>query len=383
MGEVYRARDTRLDRDVAIKVLPAACSRGRRPPAALRAGGARGRARSTIPTSWRSTTSARTTARRTSSRSCSRARRCARSSPAARSRRARPIDYAVQIAQGLARGAREGHRPPRPEARERLPHARRPRQDPRLRPGQADSTAARRRRRDRRRRRRRAARSPGPCWARVGYMSPEQVRGRPADRRTDIFAFGAILYEMLSGQRAFHGDTAADTMNAILKEDPPARSRPARTSRRRSIGSCAHCLEKSPEERFQSARDVAFDLEALSGLSARPSATAPRGLCGTRARKRPSRRRWPSPRCRGRRGLVAGRAMKAGIAPRRRPFSRSRFAAARSGSARFAPDGQTVVYRASWDGRPLELFIKRPEAGDSRPSSCRPPRSCRSRSPAR
>src|SRR5262249_46043588 len=101
----------------------------------------------------------------------------------------------------------------------------------------------------------------------VGYMSPEQVRGRPADARSDIFSFGSILYEMLSGRRAFQGDSAADTMSAILKEDPPDLSS---TNQNVSPGLeriVRHCLEKNPEQRFQSARDLAFDLETLSGGS--------------------------------------------------------------------------------------------------------------------
>ena len=101
----------------------------------------------------------------------------------------------------------------------------------------------------------------------LGYMSPEQVRGRSADARSDIFSFGAILYEMLSGKRAFHGDSAADTMSAILKEDPPDLSV---TNQNISPGLeriVRHCLEKNPEQRFHSAHDVAFALEALSGIS--------------------------------------------------------------------------------------------------------------------
>ncbi len=106
----------------------------------------------------------------------------------------------------------------------------------------------------------------------LGYMAPEQVRGEPADARVDIFSFGAILYEMLTGERAFHGDTAADTMSAILKEDPPDLSV---TNQNVSPGLeriVRHCLEKNPEQRFHSAHDLAFDLEALSTSSGTPSA---------------------------------------------------------------------------------------------------------------
>jgi Tol biopolymer transport system component len=108
---------------------------------------------------------------------------------------------------------------------------------------------------------------PGMVLGTVGYMSPEQVKGLTADHRADLFNFGAILYEMLSGNRAFHGDTSIETMNAILKEDPPELTVANRvpTVLERIV---RHCLEKSPEERFQSARDVAFALGSLSGGSA-------------------------------------------------------------------------------------------------------------------
>ena len=109
---------------------------------------------------------------------------------------------------------------------------------------------------------------PGVVLGTLGYMSPEQVRGRPADARSDIFSFGAILYEVLSGRRAFHGDSAADTMSAILKEDPPDLSV---TNQNVSPGLdriVRHCLEKNPEQRFHSAHDVAFALDALTGTSA-------------------------------------------------------------------------------------------------------------------
>jgi Tol biopolymer transport system component len=113
-----------------------------------------------------------------------------------------------------------------------------------------------------------------------GYMAPEQVRGQPSDARTDIFSFGAVLYEMLSGQRAFRRDTPAETMTAILKEDPPEVSdarHPVSPALDRML---RRCLEKSPDERFQSARDLSFALGALSGSDAsgfaRVSHAAPR-----------------------------------------------------------------------------------------------------------
>jgi serine/threonine protein kinase len=102
----------------------------------------------------------------------------------------------------------------------------------------------------------------------VGYMAPEQLKGRAVDQRSDIFSFGAILYEMLSGRRAFHGESAAETMSAILKEDPPELSDTNKTVSPALERLVNHCLEKNPEARFHSARDVAFALEALSGSSA-------------------------------------------------------------------------------------------------------------------
>jgi hypothetical protein len=98
----------------------------------------------------------------------------------------------------------------------------------------------------------------------VGYMAPEQVRGLPCDPRADIFGFGCVLYEMLSGQRAFKGATTADTISAILKEDPPPLTdlREAVSSGLRQI--VDRCLEKRPEDRFSSAHDLALALEAVS-----------------------------------------------------------------------------------------------------------------------
>ena len=114
---------------------------------------------------------------------------------------------------------------------------------------------------------RRVDTEPGVVMGTVGYMSPEQVRGQLVDHRSDIFAFGAILYEMLSGKRAFHGQSAADMMSAILKEDPPDLSDTNNAISPTLERLVNHCLEKSPEARFHSARDLAFALETISGSS--------------------------------------------------------------------------------------------------------------------
>src|SRR5882672_12239661 len=112
---------------------------------------------------------------------------------------------------------------------------------------------------------RRVDTGPGIVMGTVGYMSPEQVRGQAVDHRSDIFSFGAILYEMLSGRRAFHGESAADTMSAILKEDPPDLSDTNQNISPTLERLVNHCLEKNPEARFHSASDLAFALEAISG----------------------------------------------------------------------------------------------------------------------
>ncbi|MFN2597248.1 MAG: protein kinase [Pyrinomonadaceae bacterium] len=109
---------------------------------------------------------------------------------------------------------------------------------------------------------------PGTVMGTVGYMSPEQAAGRAADHRSDIFSFGAVLYEMLAGRRAFRGDTAVETLNAILKEDPQEFSTIPNRAIPPSLESLVwHCLEKKPERRFQSAGDLAYALEALSAHS--------------------------------------------------------------------------------------------------------------------
>jgi serine/threonine protein kinase/Flp pilus assembly protein TadD len=130
---------------------------------------------------------------------------------------------------------------------------------------------------------------PGAVMGTMGYMAPEQVRGLPVDQRADIFAFGAILYELLTGKRAFKGPTASDTLTAILRDEPPGLSQtnvniPAGLER-----IVRHCLEKSPEARAQSAHDLAFDLETLASIPA-ASAVPPAPSLPTAERLTPSKR---------------------------------------------------------------------------------------------
>jgi eukaryotic-like serine/threonine-protein kinase len=133
---------------------------------------------------------------------------------------------------------------------------------------------------------RRVDTDPGVVMGTVGYMSPEQLKGRPVDQRTDIFSFGAILYEMLSGRRAFHGESTAETMSAILKEDPPELSDTNKTVSPALERLVQHCLEKNPEARFHSARDLGFALEALSGSGSGSGSASIRTRPGSWSRER-------------------------------------------------------------------------------------------------
>jgi len=108
---------------------------------------------------------------------------------------------------------------------------------------------------------------PGVLLGTAGYISPEQAKGLPADARSDVFAVGVVLYEMLSGQRPFWGDTRAEAVAAVLKEDPPELVSPSGPVPPALDRIVRRCLEKDPEDRFQSARDVGFSLDALSGTS--------------------------------------------------------------------------------------------------------------------
>ena len=125
---------------------------------------------------------------------------------------------------------------------------------------------------------------PGVVMGTAEYMSPEQVRGKAVDHRTDIFAFGAILYEMLTGTRAFHRSTSAETMTAILNDDPPAISQIVQTTPPGLQRVVHRCLEKNPEQRFHSASDPAFALEALSDSGSAAPISVP--AAGKRSRSK-------------------------------------------------------------------------------------------------
>jgi serine/threonine protein kinase len=261
MGEVYRARDTRLRRDVAIKVLPSTLSadadRLHRFEQEACAAGALNHPNILVihhvdthegaPYIVSELLEGETLRQRMSGAMLS---------------QRRVIDYATQIAHGLAAAHEKGivHRDLKPDnifitkdgrvkildfglAKLTQSEASQSKSEAPTRP--VDTGA-------------------GVIMGTVGYMSPEQVRGGTVDHRADIFSFGAILYEMLSGRRAFHGESAADTMSAILKEDPPDLSDSNKSISPALERLVNHCLEKNPEERFHSVSDLAFALQALS-----------------------------------------------------------------------------------------------------------------------
>ncbi len=195
----------------------------------------------------------------------------------------------------------------------------------------------------------------------VGYMSPEQVRGETADGRSDIFSFGTVLYEMLTGRRAFRGNTAVETMNGILKSDPVPFADTVSGFPPGLERIVWHCLEKAPEERFQSARDLAFDLDTVSTVASLPA------LPLLPARVRPRTLRLVAG------GLLAGLAVVAlafllGSRDRETvpTFKRLTFRRGSIESARFAPDASTVVFGGAWGGSPVEVFAGRLDSPESR-----------------
>ena len=259
---------------------------------------------------------------------------------------------------------------------------------------------------------------PGKVMGTVGYMSPEQVRGDPVDQRSDIFSFGAILYEMLAGKLAFKRESAVETMNAILKEDAadltdsvPNIAPPLERLVRR-------CLEKDREHRFQSARDLAFNMEMFSTISG--GVTVPRRPEAGPSRAGTSAPVFPSPEVAAPssipsvpppvpkqttplRAVTAARTRPVPVArtgPRASPallailylaaicgvgyagwyfanrrheargetsFRRVTFRRGEVRSARFTRDGETIVYSASWDGRPSDIFAASRPSPEARP----------------
>jgi serine/threonine protein kinase/Tol biopolymer transport system component len=267
MGEVYRARDLRLKRDVAIKVLPSFFSsdkeRLRRFEQEAQATAALNHPNILAIFQMGTYQGAPYLVSELLEGETLREEIRRGSLPARKA-----IEQAAQIARGLAAAHEKGivHRDLKPENLFATKDGRikildfglaKLKQQPARKAASAMSGAE--------------GTEPGMVMGTAGYMSPEQVRGKPADHRTDIFAFGAILYEMLSQRRAFQKPTSAETMNAILNEEPAAVSQISREIPPALQRTVHRCLEKSPEQRFQSASDLAFALEALSDSSVTPA----------------------------------------------------------------------------------------------------------------
>jgi Tol biopolymer transport system component len=357
MGEVYRAHDSRLGREVAVKVLPAGFSvdheRLRRFEQEARAAGALNHPNILGVYDIGTHDGAPYVVSELLDGETLRARIADSPLP-----QRKAVDYATQIAKGLAAAHERGivHRDLKPDnlfvtrdGRVKI-----------LDFGLAKMTDSQAAESETRFANAAPQTTAGTTLGTVGYMSPEQVRGQKVDHRSDIFSFGVVLYEMLTGRRAFQGDSAVETMNAILKEDPkPAGNGgpPLPPGLDRIV---LHCLEKSPEERFQSARDVAFDIEALSGTSSQ-TAVAAAG----------ARRSWLRPAAAAVLAAVAGAGLFVGgrstaSAPKSPVFEPLTFRRGNITLGRFAPDGRTVVYAASWEGGPLELFSTQPGSPESR-----------------
>ena len=202
----------------------------------------------------------------------------------------------------------------------------------------------------------------GIVFGTAGYMSPEQVRGKDVDHRSDIFALGTILYEMVTGNRAFTAPTPVETLNAILKDEPEALAEASGTLPPVLDRIMRRCLEKRPEERFQSARDLAFALQAVTDLKL----PLPEQVARQRVRSR-----WLRRAALGVLLVAIGVALGfllASLLPDVQPFyGRLTYHRGMVSGARFAPDGRSVVYSASWEGAPMGIFIKRPESEDSVP----------------
>ena len=352
MGEVYRARDTRLGRDVAIKVLPPAFSsdperlarfeQDARAAAALN--------HPNILDVFDIGTHAGAPYIVSELLEGETLREKIHGLPARKA-----IDYAIQIAHGLGAAHEKGivHRDLKPEnifvaagGRVKvLDFGLAKLMEPEIAPAGASLLPTTP-----------PQTTPGMVLGTAGYMSPEQVRGREADPRSDIFAFGAILYEMLAGRRAFGGETSIDTMSAILKEDPPRidASRHVPPGMARIV---ERCLEKDPAARFKSADDLAFALEALSGSTTTALPVHPS-----------HRRRFAA--AAGTIAVVAliGLAFALGqrmgtAAPRDEiAFHTLTFEPQAIFNARFAPDGETVIFSAALEGNSPELFASRVNA---------------------
>jgi eukaryotic-like serine/threonine-protein kinase len=361
MGEVYRARDGKLNRDVALKVLPAdvvgrpdALERFEREARAVAA-----LSHSNILAIFDLGTADGVCYAVMELLEGETLRQALVQGPLML---LRAIDYAVQIARGLAAAHDKGivHRDIKPENifitsddRVKILDFGLARLEPTLSAGVSAAPTLN------------SPTEPGSLLGTVGYMSPEQVRGETAGSSADIFALGAVLYEMVAGRRAFHRDTAAETLTAILREDPsewPASVPPPveRLVRR--------CLEKKAPARFHSAHDLAFALEAVTGAPSSASIPGANVPAPARLSMRTALAIAAAAAALalvaiggiayGRRAVGSGAAIESSQVPRFRQLS---FEDAIVEFARFAPDGRTVVYSATQNDGESRLLLARLE----------------------
>src|SRR5450755_1412655 len=270
MGEVYRARDTRLDRTVALKILPAAFSAE---PDRLHRFQHEAKILSTLnhPNVLAIYDVGEQNGVRFLVSEFLEGQSLREALAAGTLPRRKLIEYALDAAKGLAAAHEKGivHRDLKPDNVFITRDDRVKVLDFGLAKQAPDSTSE-----DSATMTGGVPTTPGTVMGTVGYMSPEQVRGQSLDHRSDIFSFGAVLYEMASGARAFRGDSSVETMNAILKEDVPELSGPSAQVSPGLDRIIRRCVEKKPERRFQSASDLAFAIESLSGAWSAPSASA-------------------------------------------------------------------------------------------------------------
>jgi Tol biopolymer transport system component/predicted Ser/Thr protein kinase len=365
MGEVYRARDARLSREVAIKVLPAAMAsdpdrRARFEQEARSASGLNhpniltiydiGEADGTIYIAME-LVEGRTL------------RELLVSGEPLPTRKL--LDVAVQTAEGLAKAHSAGivHRDLKPEnvmvSRDGfvkiLDFGLAKLTEPVSQGASVMPTAIA------------APTQPGTVMGTAGYMSPEQASGQPVDFHSDQFTLGAILYEMAAGQKAFQRKTGAETLVAIIREEPAPLSQLAPKSPAPVRWIVERCLAKDPEERYASTKDLARDLKSLRDHLTETSAS---GALETAEPAKIRRRGWLFPAALTLiAGIVLGFLVRSRLTGKPEPalhFQRLTFQRGRLYSARFAPDGQTIVYSAAWDGGPLETYSTRTDSSEYR-----------------
>ncbi|MDQ6891715.1 MAG: serine/threonine-protein kinase [Acidobacteriota bacterium] len=211
---------------------------------------------------------------------------------------------------------------------------------------------------------------PGTVLGTIGYMSPEQASGRPADFRSDQFSLGSMLYEMATGKRAFERATTAETLTAIIREEaePVGKLNVAVPAPFRWL--IERCLSKDPEGRYAATRDLASDLRSIRDHLSEASVS---GEISSGASPVPPRQSGSALRG-GLAAIAILAALGAGMLLEKRlhrttppSYQQITFGSGTIRSARFAPDGQTIVYSVAWDGNPLKLFLKHPSSPDSLP----------------